>query len=110
MSDPLLVDAIEDQFVPLCIYNNVKGEDARILKKFKEPSWNNPVTRILRASDGATDRMAPNRTGWSVAAVARQMTAALKKRGRAVPGYLALLTAEANATPQKTENAVFGMT
>ena len=47
LSHPLLVDAIENQFVPLAIYNNVKGHDKKILKKYNEPTWNNPVVRMV---------------------------------------------------------------
>lgn len=47
MSDPMMVDIIENEFIPLCIFNNEKGHDKEILDKYKEPSWNNPVVRIL---------------------------------------------------------------
>ncbi len=48
---PLVVEAIEAYFVPVCIFNNKGGADAAALKKFEEPSWNNPVVRIVRATD-----------------------------------------------------------
>ncbi len=47
MSDPFVVEGIEQYFIPLVIYNNKGGKDVEILKKFKEPSWNNPVIRII---------------------------------------------------------------
>lgn len=47
LSEPLMVEAIEQYFVPLAVYNNLEGEDAKILKKYGEPSWNNPVIRIV---------------------------------------------------------------
>lgn len=47
MSDPILVEAIETFFVPLAIFNNKSGKDAAVLKKYNEPSWNNPVIRII---------------------------------------------------------------
>ncbi|MCZ6555165.1 MAG: thioredoxin family protein, partial [Candidatus Dadabacteria bacterium] len=47
LSHPLIVEAIETLFVPAAIYNNNKGEDERVLKSFGEPSWNNPVVRIM---------------------------------------------------------------
>lgn len=47
MSHPDIVKAIESHFVPLAIYNNKGGKDAKVLKKYKEPSWNNPVIRIV---------------------------------------------------------------
>ena len=32
LSYPLIVDAIENEFVPLAIFNNVKGHDRKVLK------------------------------------------------------------------------------
>ncbi|MBK8194695.1 MAG: thioredoxin family protein [Lewinellaceae bacterium] len=49
LSHPLIVEAIETYFVPVCIYNNKGGKDAEALKRFDEPAWNNPVVRIMRA-------------------------------------------------------------
>ncbi len=47
LTHPHIVEAIETYFVPLAIHNNKGGEDAEILRKFGEPSWNNPVARII---------------------------------------------------------------
>ena len=47
LTHPHIVEAIETYFVPLTIFNNKGGEDAKILSKFGEPSWNNPVARII---------------------------------------------------------------
>jgi len=47
LTHPHIVEAIETYFTPLAIYNNKRGSDADILRKFNEPSWNNPVARII---------------------------------------------------------------
>jgi hypothetical protein len=47
LSYPLFVEAIENEFVPLAIYNNVAGADQIILNKFNERPWNNPVVRFV---------------------------------------------------------------
>lgn len=47
LSYPLFVEAIENEFVPLAIYNNVGGADKVILDKFNERAWNNPVVRFI---------------------------------------------------------------
>ena len=47
LSNPLMVEAIEDLFIPLVIHNNKGGKDRQILNQFNEPSWNNPVVRIV---------------------------------------------------------------
>ena len=47
LSHPQIVEAIETLFVPVAIFNNKKGKDAAVLKMYNEPSWNNPVVRIV---------------------------------------------------------------
>ena len=49
LSHPLVVDAIEEHFVPLCIYNNVEGRDAEVLARFEEPPWNFQAFRVVDA-------------------------------------------------------------
>lgn len=97
-----MVEAIEDNFIPVLIYNN-KEEDAKILKQFKEPSWNNPVTRFLNADLG--DVIDRQDRVWTTSAMASRMVAALKAADRDVPAYLELI-AERPARPTK---ATFAM-
>jgi len=47
ISHPLMVEALENSFIPLVIFNNKDGRDKKILEKFKEPSWSNPVVRVI---------------------------------------------------------------
>jgi len=47
LSHPFMVELIESHFVPLAIFNNKGGHDRKILKQFNEPTWNNPVVRII---------------------------------------------------------------
>lgn len=95
LSHPLLVEAIEDLFVPVLVYNNRGGPDAALLRRYGEPSWNNPVVRIV-GSDGRL--LAPRVANtYTVSGVARAMVAALREARREVPGYLELLTREARA-------------
>lgn len=49
LSHPVIVDAIEQNFIPLAIYNNKGGKDRTVLNRYQEPSWNNPVVRIVNA-------------------------------------------------------------
>jgi hypothetical protein len=48
LSHPLVVDAAA-HFVPVFVSNNSGGDDRRVLEAFREPSWNNPVLRIVDA-------------------------------------------------------------
>jgi hypothetical protein len=49
LTHPLMVELIADQFVAAAIFNNHPGADAEILRRYGEPSWNNPVMRFLGA-------------------------------------------------------------
>ncbi len=107
LSHPLIVEAIETLFVPLAIYNNKQGEDARVLKVFGEPSWNNPVVRIV--DNNQKDIV--NRLGsqYSKRALVETMVAALKAADKTVPTYLTLLHDEFTAAKSGTETATVAM-
>ena len=105
LSHPLIVDAIETYFVPLAIYNNTK-EDDKVLKKFKEPSWNNPVVRIVDASSlDLTDRMANYSSMELIAGIEEVLNA---KSVKYAP-WFDLLKDNFVAKTAKTEQATFGM-
>ncbi|MEQ9503787.1 MAG: VPGUxxT family thioredoxin-like (seleno)protein, type 2 [Deltaproteobacteria bacterium] len=104
---PLIVEAAETEFVPVAIYNNVGGKDRAVLKKYKEPTWNNPVVRIVDAEEKAlTPRLAGD---YSRAGLVRAMITSLEKLGRPVPQYLTILAAELGAQTKTTARAVFSM-
>ena len=80
-----MVEAIEDSFIPVVIYNN-KSEDAAKLKAFNEPSWNNPVVRFLN-KDGKD--VIPRKGGvYSISGIAARMIATLEAANRDVPEFL----------------------
>lgn len=88
LSDPLLVEAAESLFVPVAIYNNLEGEDRRVLALFGEPAWNNPVVRIV---DERGRDLAPRLAGdYSPAGLARAMRVALTAARQEVPEWLRL--------------------
>ncbi len=88
LSHPLIVEGIEQEFIPLAIHNNKGGEDARVLKLFGEPSWNNPVVRIVDADMNA---VAPRLDGnYSPAGVLNHMISSLARNDKSVPQYLRL--------------------
>ncbi|MFQ5748726.1 MAG: VPGUxxT family thioredoxin-like (seleno)protein, type 2 [Planctomycetota bacterium] len=105
LSHPLLVEAIETEFLPLAVRNNRPGPEAGILQRFGETAWNNPVVRFLDA-DGKD--LVPRREGvWTTAGIAGRMVSALRAAGRPAPGYLQLLAAEKPAAVKG--KAVFAM-
>jgi hypothetical protein len=105
LSHPLLVEAIEDLFVPLVVFNNRGGGDAQMLERFDEPSWNNPVVRYL---DGQGKDVLPRRDRvWSTGGVATRTADALRAADRELPRWLALVVTETNAS--RLETATFSM-
>jgi peptide methionine sulfoxide reductase MsrA len=92
LSHPLMAEAIEDQFIPLAIYNNKGGKDKAILERYGEPSWNNPVVRIVdHKGNNLIERIAGN---YSALALANGMKQALEVQKRTIPQYLSLLISE----------------
>ena len=107
LSHPLIVEAIETLFVPVAIYNNHSGEDERVLKSFKEPSWNNPVVRIITPQ---REQLAPRLNGdYTKAGLVKTMITALENDNKPVPQYLTLLAQELNVKSGRSEQAVFAM-
>ncbi len=107
LSHPLIVEAIESLFVPVAIFNNKGGEDAKTLKYFNEPSWNNPVVRIV---DKKKKNVIPRVSGnYTQLGLVQAMTLALKQNGQRVPLYLDLLQEELLAQQNGTEKATFAM-
>ncbi len=92
LTHPLMVEAIENSFIPLAIYNNKGGKDREILKKFKEPSWNNPVVRIV--SDNGWDIVPRVAGNYSSLGLYKAMSSALKQRDKTLPEYMKLLGEE----------------
>ena len=107
LKQPLIVEAIETYFTPLCIYNNKGGKDAETLKRFGEPAWNNPVVRIVRP-DGSdiVPRMAEFRNSLPLV---RQMRSSLDLSGGAVPQWFELLEEELQSRAAGLHTATFSM-
>ncbi len=104
---PLIVEAIETYFVPVCIYNNKGGKDGEALHLFGEPAWNNPVVRIVGADDQDLVPRMPDFNSSSQ--LPEGIRKALAKTGQAVPAYLDLLIEELAAREAGTETATFVM-
>jgi hypothetical protein len=105
LSHPLIVEAIESEFIPVLIYNNRGGRDAELLTRYNEPAWNYQVIRFLD-SDGSDIIPRKDRV-WTLGAVARRMAETLSKAGKTVPLYLEGLALENNNPDMK--DAVFAM-
>lgn len=96
LSNPLMTEVIENEFVPLAIFNNKGGADAKILKKYNEPSWNNPVVRIVDTNgEDLVKRVASD---YSAKGLYRAMESALTRFGNEPPIYMKLLGKELGLT------------
>ena len=91
LSHPLVVETIESEFIPLAIFNNKSGKDAEVLRRFNEPSWNNPVVRIINhEGENVIDRISGN---YSAANLLLNMKLALQSQSK-LPQYLSPLIGE----------------
>ena len=107
LSHPLMVEAIENEFVPLAIFNNKGGDDARVLAKYGEPSWNNPVVRIVDAQGkDIVERVAGN---YSPRGLYAAMAQALINRKTTIPGYMEVLGLELTAADAPVKEAYYQM-
>ncbi len=93
LTHPLVVEAIETYFVPLAIYNNKGGSDGDILWKFDEPSWNNPVSRIIdpNSEKDITKRLNGK---YDMAHLISFISVGIIESGQLIPDYLDLLYQE----------------
>ncbi len=92
LSHPLMVEAIETEFVPLAIFNNKSGKDREVLVQFGEPSWNNPVVRIIDHEGNDLAKRVGNFR--SKTKIVNTMMDVLQKKNKTVPKYLQLLSEE----------------
>ncbi len=107
LSHPLMVEAIETEFVPLAIFNNVKGHDREVLVQFSEPTWNNPVVRII---NGRGKDLAPRVGDFrSKATLINNMITVLNEQQQNVPVYLSLLQEEWTAEEEGSDEIFLSM-
>jgi hypothetical protein len=106
LSNRFVVDAIESQFVPVAVFNNVDGEDRKVLESFGEPTWNNPAVRIIKPD---RSMLAPRLYGeYTVEATLETIHTALATSDGDVPRWLELVLAEEQAD-DRTKTVIFNM-
>lgn len=92
--------------MPIFVRNNEPGTAAKLLERYGERSWNNPVVRFFSA-DGK--ELLERRDGvYRADALTERLVQALEAAGEKTPPYLALARAELRQTA--FERAVFAMT
>lgn len=92
LSNPWIVEAVENEFYPVLVYNNRGGKDRQLLERFGEPAWNFQVVRFL---NGQGQDIIPRKDRvWTVRHLASRMIETLQVTNRPVPEYLQALAAE----------------
>lgn len=92
LTNPRIVEAVENAFYPVLVYNNRGGEDRRLLERFNEPAWNYQVVRFLDAE--GHDIIPRKDHVWTVRELATRMIETLQATNRPVPEYLRALAKE----------------
>ena len=96
LSHPLMAEALENLFIPLAIFNNKGGHDKKILDKYREPTWNNPVIRIINSNgENIVKRISAD---YSSKTLCKRLKEALIYTNKKAPKYLNLLEQELNAS------------
>ncbi|WP_417443896.1 VPGUxxT family thioredoxin-like (seleno)protein, type 2 [Joostella sp.] len=107
LSFPLMVEAIENSFVPLAIYNNKGGKDKEILERYKEPSWNNPVVHFINSSgDDIIPKVANT---YHPISIYNAMLNALETAQKEIPAYVKVLGYDLVHKYGATKEAVYTM-
>ena len=92
LTHPHIVEAIETYFVPLCVFNNKGGRDKDVLNLYNEPTWNNPVVRVVNGNGkNIVDRLNGN---YSSARLIQTINTAITESVNLVPPYLVSLEKE----------------
>mmetsp|Transcript_28630 Transcript_28630/g.31797 ORF Transcript_28630/g.31797 Transcript_28630/m.31797 type:complete len:133 (+) Transcript_28630:74-472(+) len=81
LSNDKIVKSIENDFIPIVVQNNkLIGSNHKLLKKYKEPSWNNPVVRFLDSN--GKDIIDRKGGVYGASEMATRMQEALKKHNK----------------------------
>ncbi len=86
LAQPLIVEALEENFIPVAIYNNAGGKDKEVLNQFNEPAWNYQVMRFL--SPQLNDIIPRKDKVWTIHSTATRLVSAIETSGKTAPGYL----------------------
>ncbi len=108
LSHPLIVEAIETYFTPLCIYNNKGGDDATTLQFFHEPAWNNPVIRIVDPIS-QKDKIERLNDDYSPQGLMKNIIDVLKSDKKNVPEWVALTKAYFDTDTHTTISETYAM-
>ena len=105
LTHPLMIEVIENEFIPLAIYNNKGGKDAEILRKYNEPSWNNPVAHFIDSNgNNIISKLANN---YEPLSMYNKIVEVLQKTKGEIPDYVTLLGQELKINYGKVSRTVY---
>lgn len=105
LTHPLMVEAIENEFIPLVVFNNKGADDRKVLNLYGEPTWNNPVVRIVdEKGKNIINRVAGEYTALGLF---EAMATALIKQQKSMPGYMKVLGEELRAEKSGTTQEAY---
>ncbi len=107
LSHPFVVELIETEFHPVVIYNNKGGYDRKILNRYEEPSWNNPVVRILNHK--GEDIIQRHAGDYSVIGLSLAIKSALMQIGKNTPLYFDLFLEELSLNDKNRSENYYSM-
>lgn len=106
LSEPLMVEAIETEFIPVVVFNNrSSGTDKALLDRFGERAWNYQVVRFLDSK--GKDIVSRKEGIWTTTGIASRMISVLERSDRPVPKYLRSLVSVGASDQQAS--AAFAM-
>lgn len=105
LSHPLMVEFIENEFIPLAIFNNVPGRDSEILALYSEPAWNNPVAHYI--DHNGKDIIPKLSNNYQPLSMYNKMVEVLQQLGKPIPGYAILLGEDIKMEYGKLKSAIY---
>ena len=105
LAQPRIIEILENDFIPVAIYNNAGGYDKKILNHFNEPSWNYQVMRFLDAD--LKDIIPRKDKVWDVRGTLNRMAKALEVSKKSSQGSAKKSESSSQAASNKV--AAFAM-
>ncbi len=105
LSHSLMVEIIEEHFVPLAILNNHPGSDAEVLRQFGEAAWNNPVIHFVTADGKPVVERLANR--YDPLGLFSKIGQVMERGGIAIPQWFTMLGRDLVVEAGLAETATF---
>ena len=106
LSHPLMVEFIENEFIPLAIFNNIPGHDSEILALYNELSWNNPVAHFV--DDLGRDIIPKLANSYHPLSMYNKLNEVLNRLRKPIPKYAILLGHDLKMKYANLKTTIYG--